>query len=272
MRDRHGRADGRAADARAHGDHIVASRTLYGGTYSQLAVTFAQFGIDATFCDPDDIDAFRRALTPRTKAIYAETIGNPQLNVCDIAALAEVAHGAGVPLVIDNTLASPYLVPAVRPRRRPRDPFGHQVPRRPRHDDGRHRRRVGQVRVGQRQLPADDRALARLPRRALLRDVRRLRLHDEGAHGDDAHARADAVAFAAFLLLQGIETLHLRMPRHCEAAMAVAKHLAKHPRVAWVRYPGLPGNPTSARPPLPAQGAGGILTFGVAAAPRPASA
>jgi O-acetylhomoserine (thiol)-lyase len=92
-----------------HGDHIVASRTLYGGTYSQLAVTFAQFGIDATFCDPDDIDAFRRALTPRTKAIYAETIGNPQLNVCDIAALADVAHGAGVPLVIDNTLASPYL-------------------------------------------------------------------------------------------------------------------------------------------------------------------
>ncbi len=91
------------------GDHIVAARTLYGGTYSQLAVTFAQFGIDATFVDPADPEAFRRALAPRTKAVYVETIGNPQLNVCDIAAIAEVAHGAGVPLVVDNTLASPYL-------------------------------------------------------------------------------------------------------------------------------------------------------------------
>jgi hypothetical protein len=92
-----------------NGDHIVAARTLYGGTYSQLAITFAQFGIDVTFVDADDPDAFRRALTPRTKAVYAETIGNPQLNVCDIAALAEAAHGAGIPLVLDNTLASPFL-------------------------------------------------------------------------------------------------------------------------------------------------------------------
>src|SRR5258706_6311676 len=91
------------------GDHIVAARTLYGGTYSQLATTFDQFGIGVTFVDADDPDAFRRALTPRTKAVYAETIGNPQLNVCDIAALAAVARGAGIPLVIDNTMASPFL-------------------------------------------------------------------------------------------------------------------------------------------------------------------
>src|SRR4029434_9030880 len=90
------------------GDHIVAARTLYGGTYSQLATTFAQFGIDVTFVDADDPDAFRRALTPRTKAVYAETIGNPQLNVCDIAALATVAHHACVPLAIDNTMASHF--------------------------------------------------------------------------------------------------------------------------------------------------------------------
>ena len=176
------------------GDHIVAARTLYGGTYSQLAVTFAQFGIDATFVDADDPAAFRAALKPNTKAVYAETIGNPQLNVCDIAALAEIAHGAGVPLVVDNTLASPYLC---RPFEHGADIVvhsRHQVPRRPRHDDGRHRRRVRQVPVGQRQLPADDGALARLPRRALLRDLRRLRLHDEGADGDDAHARSDALA------------------------------------------------------------------------------
>src|SRR5215831_11670747 len=92
-----------------HGDHIVAARTLYGGTYSQLGVTFAQFGIEATFVDADDPAAFKAALKPNTKAVYAETIGNPQLNVCDLAGLADVAHDAGLPLVIDNTLASPYL-------------------------------------------------------------------------------------------------------------------------------------------------------------------
>src|SRR5262249_42880871 len=86
-----------------NGDHIVASRTLYGGTYSQFATTFSQFGIETSFVDPDDPSAFRRALKPRTRAIYAETIGNPQLNVCDIASLAAVAHDAGIPLVIDNT-------------------------------------------------------------------------------------------------------------------------------------------------------------------------
>src|SRR4051794_38508584 len=108
-------ATGMAAQAMAlltlarHGDHIIASRALYGGTYSQLAVTLADCGIETTFVDGDDPDAFRRALQPRTKALYAETIGNPRLNVADIAALAEVAHGAGVPLVIDNTLASPAL-------------------------------------------------------------------------------------------------------------------------------------------------------------------
>src|SRR3954452_9490455 len=88
------------------GDHIVAARTLYGGSYSQLAVTFAQFGIDTTFVDADDPEAFRAAIRPSTKAVYAETLGNPQLNVADIEALAAIAHDAGVPPVIDNTLAS----------------------------------------------------------------------------------------------------------------------------------------------------------------------
>src|ERR1700674_3730440 len=92
-----------------NGDHIVASRTLYGGTYSQLAVTFAQFGIATSFVDSDDPEAFRHAIRPETKVLYADTIGNPQLNVLDIAAVASIAHEAGVPLVIDNTLASPFL-------------------------------------------------------------------------------------------------------------------------------------------------------------------
>ena len=92
-----------------NGDHIVAARSLYGGSYSQLAVTFEQFGIDTTFVDAGDPQAFRAALRPTTKCLYAETIGNPQLNVPDIEAIADIAHVAGVPLVIDNTLASPYL-------------------------------------------------------------------------------------------------------------------------------------------------------------------
>ncbi len=213
------------------GDHIVASRTLYGGTYSQLAVTFAQFGIDATFVDSDDPANFRAGDPARTRRrCTSRRIGNPQLNVADLAAIAEIAHEAGVPLVVDNTLASPYLC---RPFEHGADivrPLGHQVPGRPRHHDGRHRRRVRQVPVGQRQVPADDRAVARLSRRRLLRDVRRLRLHDEGAHGDDAHARARrSRRMSAFLLLQGIETLHLRMPRHCESALA--RRASTSPRI-----------------------------------------
>ena len=230
-------------------------------------MTFAQFGIDATFVDPDDPDEFRRALTPRTKAIFAETIGNPQLNVFDIEAVAEVAHGAGVPLVIDNTLASPYLC---QPFEHGADIVIHSVTK----YLGGHGTTMGGVvvesgtlPVGQRQLPADDRALARLPRRALLRDLRRLRLHDEGAHGDDAHARSDAGAVVRVAAAAG----------HRDAAAADAaplrggdgrsrEHLAAHPRVAWVNYPGLrrPGSRyhALARRYLP-KGAGGILTFGV---------
>ena len=92
-----------------NGDHIVASRSLYGGTYSQLAVTFAQFGIDATFVDSDDPENFRPAIKSNTKVVYVETIGNPQLNVADLSAIAAIAHAADIPLVVDNTLASPWL-------------------------------------------------------------------------------------------------------------------------------------------------------------------
>ena len=167
-RHRHGGADGRRCSrSPQHGDHIVAARTLYGGTYSQLAVTFAQFGID------DDLRRRRRsrrtsarAMRPNTKAIYAETIGNPQLNVLDIAAVADdrARRRRAARHRQHARLAVP--VPAVRARRRHRHPLGDQVPRRPRHDDGRRRRRVRQVPLGQRQVSADDRAFARLSRRA----------------------------------------------------------------------------------------------------------
>jgi O-acetylhomoserine (thiol)-lyase len=247
-----------------HGDHIVAARTLYGGTYSQLAVTFAQFGIDATFVDPDDIDAFRRAVTPRTKAIYAETIGNPQLNVCDIAALAKIAHDAGVPLVIDNTLASPYLC---RPFEHGADLVVHSLTK----YLGGHGTTMGGIVVESGRFPWDNGNFPQMTEPS--RGYHGVRFYETfGDFGFTMKARMETMRtlgptlspFAAFLLLQGIETLHLRMPRHCEAAMAVAKHLSKHSRVAWVRYPGLPGQPDDARVRryLP-KGAGGILTFGV---------
>ena len=246
------------------GDHIVAARTLYGGTYSQLAVTFAQFGIDATFVDPADPDAFRRALAPRTKAVYVETIGNPQLNVCDIAAIAEVAHGAGVPLVVDNTLASPYLC---RPFEHGADIVVHSVTK----YLGGHGTTMGGIVVESGTFPWDNGNFPQMTEPS--RGYHGVRFHETfGDFGFTMKARMETMRtlgptlapFSAFLLMQGIETLHLRMPRHCASAMAVAKHLAAHPSVAWVRYPGMPGQPDDAlvRRYLP-NGAGGILTFGV---------
>jgi O-acetylhomoserine (thiol)-lyase len=246
------------------GDHIVAARTLYGGTYSQLAVTFAQFGIDATFVDPSDPEAFRRALAPRTKAVYVETIGNPLLNVCDIAAIAEVAHGAGVPLVVDNTLASPYLC---RPFDHGADIVVHSVTK----YLGGHGTTMGGIVVESGKFPWDNGNFPQMTEPS--RGYHGVRFHETfGDFGFTMKARMETMRtlgptlapFSAFLLMQGIETLHLRMPRHCESAMAVAKHLAAHPSVAWVRYPGMPGQPDDAlvRRYLP-KGAGGILTFGV---------
>ena len=165
-RHRHGGADGRAAHAvPSRRPHRLRAHAVRRHLFA-VRVTFAQFGIETTFVDPDDPENFARALRPTPRRVYAETIGNPQLNVLDIAAVAAIAHDAGVPLVIDNTLASPYLC---RPIEHGADIVvhsRHQVPRRPRHDDGRRGRRVGQVSLGQRQVSADDRAVARLSRRA----------------------------------------------------------------------------------------------------------
>ena len=176
------------------GDHIVASRTLYGGTYTQFAVTFAQFGIDTTFVDSDEPANFRPAIRDNTKAVYVETIGNPQLNVADLAAIAEIAHDAGVPLVVDNTLASPYLC---RPFEHGADIVIHSVTK----YLGGHGTTMGGILVESGKFPWNNGHFPQMtePSRGyhgvrLLRDVRRLRLHHEGAHGDDAHARAHAVA------------------------------------------------------------------------------
>ncbi len=246
------------------GDHIVAAKTLYGGTYSQLAITFAQFGIDATFVDADDPQAFRAALRPNTKALYAETIGNPQLNVCDISALADVAHGIGVPLVVDNTLASPYLC---RPFEHGADIVVHSVTK----YLGGHGTTMGGALVESGQFKWDNGNFPQMTEPS--RGYHGVRFYETfGDFGFTMKARMETMRtlgptlspLSAFLLLQGIETLHLRMPRHSESALAVARHLAADPRVEWVSYPMLAGNryEALARRYLP-RGAGGILTFGV---------
>ena len=247
-----------------NGDHIVAARTLYGGTYTQFAVTFAEFGIDTTFVDPDDPDDFRRAVKPNTKLLYAETIGNPQLNVVDLAALADVAHAAGVPLVIDNTLASPYLC---RPIEHGADIVIHSATK----YLGGHGTTMGGVVVESGKF---DWGNGKFPQMTTpSRGYHGVIFHETfGDFGFTMKARMEAMRtlgpalspFNAFLLLQGVETLHLRMPRHCESALAIAQHLAQDPRIAWVNYPLLPGNryEALARRYLP-RGAGGILTFGI---------
>ena len=250
------------------GDHIVAARTLYGGTYSQLAITFAQFGIEATFVDADDPDAFRRALGPRTKALYAETIGNPQLNVCDIAALAAIAHGAGIPLVIDNTLASPYLC---RPIEHGADIVIHSVTK----YLGGHGTTMGGIVVESGRFPWDNGNFPQMTEPS--RGYHGVRFYETfGDFGFTMKARMETMRtlgptlapLSAFLLLQGIETLPVRMDRHVQNAQRVAEFLASHPQVAWVNYPGLPGSPyhALARKYMP-RGAGGILSFGIKARP-----
>jgi O-acetylhomoserine (thiol)-lyase len=246
------------------GDHFVAARTLYGGSFTQFAVTFSEFGIETTFADPDDPESFRRAVKPNTKAIYAETIGNPQLNVVDLAALAEVAHGAGVPLVIDNTLASPYLC---RPIEHGADLVIHSATK----YLGGHGTTMGGVVVESGKFDWGNGKFPQMTEPS--RGYHGVIFHETfGDFGFTMKARMEAMRtlgpalspFNAFLLLQGIETLHLRMPRHCESALAIANHLAADPRVAWVNYPTLAGNryQALAKRYLP-RGAGGILTFGL---------
>ena len=246
------------------GDHIVAARTLYGGSYSQLAVTLAEFGIETTFVDAGDPGNFRREVRPRTKAFYAETIGNPQLNVVDIAAVADAAHEAGVPLVIDNTLASPYLC---RPIEHGADIVVHSLTK----YLGGHGTTMGGIVVESGRFPWDNGRFPQMTEPS--RGYHGVIFHETfGDFGFTMKMRMEAMRtlgptlspLSAFLLLQGIETLHLRMPRHCESALAVARHLEQHPAVEWVNYPLLAGSPAYALAQryLP-RGAGGILTFGV---------
>jgi O-acetylhomoserine (thiol)-lyase len=246
------------------GDHIVAANTLYGGTHSQFGVTFARFGIDCTFVDPDDPENFRRALRPNTKALFAETIANPRLNVLDIEAVGAIARGHGVPLVVDNTLASPYLC---QPLRHGADIVVHSVTK----YLGGHGTTMGGVVVESGRFPWDNGKFPEMVEPST--GYHGVRFYETfGDFGFTMKARMEIARtlgptlapISAWLLLQGVETLPVRMDRHVQNAQRVAEHLAAHPGVAWVNYPGLPDSPSHAlaRKYMP-KGAGGILSFGI---------
>jgi O-acetylhomoserine (thiol)-lyase len=246
------------------GDELVSASTLYGGTYSQFDVSLRRLGIETTFVHPDEPDNFRRALTKKTKAIYAETIGNPQINVLDIAAVAAIAKDAGIPLIIDSTFASPYLC---RPFEHGADIIVHSATK----FIGGHGTTMGGVIVESGKFPWDNGNFPGMVEPSP--GYHGVIFHETfGNFGYTMKARMETLRifgpslspFNAFLLLQGLETLHLRMERHCANALAVAAFLQNHPRVSWVNYPGLPDSPYAAlaKKYLP-KGAGGILTFGI---------
>ena len=247
------------------GDEFIASRKLYGGSINQFTHAFKSFGWNVVWADPDDPASFERAVTPKTKAIFTESIANPGGVICDIAAIAAVAKKAGVPLIVDNTLATPYLW---RPIEHGADIVIHSATK----FLGGHGNSIGGVIVdaGTFDWSATDRyPFLSQPRP----EYQGMVLHE--TFGSFAFAIAARVLglrdlgpalspFNAFMILTGIETLALRMKQHSENALAVAKYLAAHPAVEWVSYPGLEGDAYHglARKYLP-RGAGAVFTFGL---------
>ena len=246
------------------GDHLVSAKTLYGGTYPQFDVTFRKMGIDTTFIDSDDPENFRKAITPKTKALYAETIGNPTNNVLDIAAVAAVANDAGIPLIIDNTFASPYLC---KPIDHGADIVVHSATK----FMGGHGTSMGGVMVESGKFDWGNGNFPGMTEPSP--GYHGIRFYETfGDFGFTGKARCETLRtlghamspFNAFMLLQGIETLPIRMDRHCENAVGVANFLLDHPAIKWVSYAGLPDSPYShlVEKYLP-KGAGSIMTFGI---------
>ena len=263
-------ATGQAAEATAiltlcsAGDHIVSASTLYGGTHTLLHVNLKKLGIDTTFIHPDRPEDFRAAIRPNTKLLYAETLGNPLINVVDIEALANIAHEAGVPLVVDNTVPSPYLC---RPIEWGADIVVHSATK----YIGGHGTTMGGAIVESGKF---DWGNGKFPEfTSPSPGYHGVIFHETfGDFGYTMKARMEIMRtfgpalspMNAWLLLQGLESLHVRMERHCANALAVAQFLEDHPRVAWVNYPGLPGNKYSSlsQKYFP-KGASGLLNFGV---------
>jgi O-acetylhomoserine (thiol)-lyase len=249
------------------GDELVSANNLYGGTYTQFNDILPQFGIQTRFVDPRDPQNFARAITPKTKLLYVETIGNPGLDVADLPAIAAVAHAHGLPLIVDSTFSTPALQ---RPLEQGADIVVHSLTK----WMGGHGTGIGGIVVdsgkfnwasGRFPLLSEPepsyhnmRFATDLGDLAPLAYILRMRLVPLRNLG------ACIAPDNAWLFLQGIETLALRMERHCQNALAVAKHLQAHPKVAWVRYPGLPGDPSYAvAQRLLRGGFGAMVVFGI---------
>ncbi|MDD3786135.1 MAG: aminotransferase class I/II-fold pyridoxal phosphate-dependent enzyme [Hydrogenophaga sp.] len=260
------------------GDNIVSASTLYGGTYNLFAHTFPQQGIEVRFADPRDPASFAPLIDARTKAVFCESIGNPLGNVTDIAALAKIAHDHGVPLIVDNTVPSPYLL---RPIEHGADIVVHALTK----YLGGHGNSIGGAIVDSGKFPWAEHK----------ERFKRLNEPDVSYHGvvyTEALGPAAFIGrarvvplrntgaalspFNAFLILQGIETLALRMDRIGDNTLAIARHLQQHPKVEWVRYAGLPDHPDHALVQRQSGGkASGILSFslkGEGSDPRAAGA
>lgn len=245
------------------GDEIISADNLYGGTYTLFHYTLARLGIKVNFVKSNDLKAFEKAITPKTKALYAESIGNPKLDVADLEGISKIAHKNGIPFILDNTV-SPYLL-------KPID-FGVDiVVYSATKFIGGHGTSIGGVIVdsgrfdwtnGKFGLIADPdpsyhgiNFVKKFGKAAYIVKARLTLLRDLGPA---------LSPFNAFLFLQGLETLHLRIVRHSENALAVAKYLEKHPNVAWVNYPGLDSSPERERTKkYLKKGAGAILGFGI---------
>jgi O-acetylhomoserine (thiol)-lyase len=246
------------------GDHLVSSAKLYGGTLTMFSVNFAKLGIEATVVDPDDPENFRRALKPNTKAIFSETLGNPAINMVDLEAVGAIAREAGVPFIVDNTAASPYLC---KPFQHGADVVVHSATK----FIGGHGTTMGGVVIESGRFPWDNGKFPGMTEPSA--GYHGVRFYETfGDFGYTMKARMEVMRvygpalspFNAWLLLQGLETLPVRMERHCANAMGVARFLREHPKVAWVSYPGLEDNPYHAltRRYMP-KGAGALLSFGV---------
>ncbi|MHB0913828.1 MAG: homocysteine synthase [Armatimonadota bacterium] len=244
------------------GDEVVSSTSLYGGTYTLFKYTLARMGIEVKFVDSSDPENFRKAITNKTRCLYTETIGNPRLDVADIEGIAKVAHEAGIPLIVDNTFATPYLC---RPIEWGADVVVHSLTK----WMGGHGTSIGGIIVDSGKFDWSKFADFTQP------DPSYHGMVFTEAFGEAAYIAKARVSllrdlgpamspFNAFLILQGIETLSLRMDRHCANALAVVDFLKGHPAVSWVSYPGLPEHPSYelARKYLH-RGAGSMLGFGI---------
>jgi O-acetylhomoserine (thiol)-lyase len=247
------------------GDEIVSAGTLYGGTYEQFNVTLRKIGIDVKFVDPDDPENFRKAVTPRTKALYAETIGNPRINVLDVEKVAQIAHDNKIPFIIDSTFTTPYLL---RPIEYGADVVVHSATK----FIGGHGTAIGGVIVDAGKF--DWSGSGRFPDFTTPdKSYGGIRYaNDLGALAYILKARVQLLRntgaaispLNAFLFLQGLESLSLRIERHVFNTRKIVAYLSKHPKVEWVNYPELEGNPYYglSKKYLP-KGAGSIFTFGI---------